>query len=110
VNLTNQLQISNLSIVREERINRKVTTPGGVTSVPSKFEPKLMVTDRSKLTNPVTDAIVKRSMAGAGGVPSKSTGAIPKKANQNIFKAKDIRDKSVVSRSNYLDSFNMTTQ
>jgi len=115
VNLTNQLQISNLSIVREERINRKVPTPGGVTSVPSKFDPKLMVTDRSKVTNSVTDAQVKGSMdfpplSGAGGIPSKSTGAIPKKANQNIFKAKDIRDKSVVSRSNYLDSFNRTTQ
>jgi len=99
VNLASQLQISNLSIVREERINRKVPTPGGVTSVPAEFNPKLMMTDRSKSSvTPIDSTVIDKDKAfpplsGSVHAPLKSTGAIPKKADQNPFKARDIRDK-----------------
>jgi len=99
VNLASQLQISNLSIVREERINRKVPTPGGVTSVPAEFNPKLMMTDRSKSSvTPIDSTVIDKDKAfpplsGSVHAPPKSTGAIPKTAGQNPFKARDIRDK-----------------
>jgi len=99
VNLASQLQISNLSIVREERINRKVPTPGGVTSVPAEFNPKLMMTDRSKSSvTPIDSTVIDKDKAfpplsGSVHAPPKSTGAIPKMGGQNPFKARDIRDK-----------------
>merc|ERR1712083_563827 len=69
----------------------KVPTPGGVTSVPADFNPKLMMTDRSKLTvSPNNSNVIVKDTAfpplpGSGHVPPKSTGAIPKRASQNPF-------------------------
>jgi len=45
-NLANKLQLANISFVREERINRKVPTPGGVVSMPHQFDHSLMVSKR----------------------------------------------------------------
>ena len=110
-NLANQLQIGNLSIVREERINRKVPTPGGVTTVPAKFDRKLMVTDRSR------DFISTKSISKdddaphlckvVSNPPPNSTGAIPKNRFKNPFKARDIREESSsssISQENHSNS------
>ena len=109
VNLASQLQISNLSIVREERINRKVPTPGGVTAVPAKFDSKLMVLDRSKGTSTSTTEPVTRENAFPPlprpvSSVGKATGAIPKNTGRDTFKARDIREAPLSRASRKVDS------
>jgi len=101
-NLASQLQITSLSYVREERINRKVPTPGGVTSVPAQFDPKLMVTDRSKETTSTTQGDEDTPHPPVTNNPSlaRSTGAIPKTSHStNPFRARDIREKPSVTKT-----------
>ena len=104
VNLASQLQISNLSIVREERINRKVPTPGGVTAVPAKFDSKLMVLDKSKGTSSTTTEPVTRENAFPPVSRPVSTGAIPKNPGRDTFKARDIREAPLSRASRKVDS------
>ena len=96
-NLANQLQLTNISYVREERINRKVPTPGGVTCVPAEFDPQLMVHKKSSEFFPTQpgkssqDSAPPSHNSTISQVLPKSTGAIPK---TNPYKAKDIREKA----------------
>eukprot|EP00092_Neocalanus_flemingeri_P016616 GFUD01017977.1.p1 GENE.GFUD01017977.1~~GFUD01017977.1.p1 ORF type:complete len:495 (-),score=145.53 GFUD01017977.1:1213-2598(-) len=95
-NLANKLQLSHISFVTEERINRKVPTPGGVTAMPTEFDPKLMVQRRdseycsSKAASNHVSVPATPTLSVSHVLPM-SMGAIPK---TTPFKARDIREKA----------------